>query len=148
MTEILQQMRDVFAAFMESTQRMTAATLEYSAVFAPRLTDLTLIPKLYDWYCAYAEENKFTADLNSRKKQFVFVVLMLFSPPSIFGGKIRKALRNAIAHTFGISDGTAIYKMRDKAVAWQSTYKTFADEIDKAYQHIDALLSDNGFIEA
>lgn len=148
MTERLQQMRDVFAAFIDSTQKMTAATIKYNDVFAPKLTDLTLIPKLYDWYCECADSNKFTADVNSRKKQFVFVVLILFSPPSIFGGKIRKSLRNALAFTFGITDGTAIYKMRDKAIAWQSTYKVFASETDKAYGHILSRLIEAGIIEA
>jgi len=147
MIEKLQQMREVFAAFVDSAQRLSETTSEYNAIFKPKLNDVSLIPRLYEWYCQCADKFGFKTDKNGRKKQFVFIVLIYFSPASIFGGEVRKELRNAIADIFGIK-GIGIYRMRDNAVAWQSTYKTFAAETDKAYRHIDALLSDNGLIEA
>ena len=52
-----------------------------------RLTDLSLIPRLYEEYNRIAEENGFRGDLrNGNHKQF----LMVLSPPLLPGVRVRR----------------------------------------------------------
>ena len=101
-----------------------------------RLTDLSLIPRLYDRYREIASEYGFNADSrNGNHKQFLMVLLLLYCPDAVFGGKIPRGFRDAVASVLHVK-GHIVYSMRDRATVWYMTYLEFANEVDMAYKCI------------
>lgn len=102
-----------------------------------RLTDLSLIPRLYEEYNRIAEENGFRGDLrNGNHKQFLMVLLLLYCPECVFGGRISRPFRNAVSSVLHLKSSHIVYSMRDKSAVWYRNYKTFADEVNSAYKRI------------
>ena len=102
-----------------------------------RLTDLSLIPRLYEEYNRIAEENGFRGDLrNGNHKQFLMVLLLLYCPECVFGGRISRPFRNAVSSVLHLKSSHIVYSMRDKSAVWYRNYKTFAVEVDLAYSTI------------
>ena len=98
-----------------------------------RLTDLTLIPRLYEEYKALAVRRRFCSDTRSHNhKQFLIVLLMLYCPEAIFGGKIRRDFRDMVASALNVK-GHIVYSMRDRAAVWYRNYPGFREEVDIAY---------------
>jgi len=122
--------------------RAAEANVQFAQVFAPRMKDLSLIVAIHDRYVEIAAESGFKADGTSNNKQFLFIVLYLYSPASLLGGRINKELRSSIATALGISASTALYKMRSTSVSWYETYPEFRNECNLALEKIDAYLSD------
>lgn len=98
-----------------------------------RLSDLSLIPRLYGEFRAVAEREGFCSDTRSHNhKQFLMVLLMLYCPEAIFGGKIRRDFRDMVASVLNVK-GHIVYSMRDRAAVWYRTYPEFAKEVDMTY---------------
>lgn len=106
-----------------------------------RLTDLSLIPRLYDRYREIASEYGFNADSrNGNHKQFLMVLLLLYCPDAVFGGRIFRLLRNAVASALSLKSGHIVYNMRDKAAVWYMNYSRFSSEVDIAYMEISEFI--------
>lgn len=104
-----------------------------------QLTDLSIIPKLYEEYRSIAERYSFHNDERSdNRKQFLFVMLALYSPSSLLEAKakLNKELRMCIAKTFGRKSSTLIYEVRTLACSWYETYPGFKGETNIAYMEL------------
>ena len=102
-----------------------------------RLTDLSLIPRLYDEYNKIASENGFWGDLrNGNHKQFLMVLLLLYCPDAIFRGQIRRDFCLAVVRLLGLKSRNSVYNMRDKGALWYALYPQFSAEVDLAYVEI------------
>ena len=133
----IDQMSMAFHKLEQATETARLCQREFNDVFASTLNDLSLIPYIYKWYRDCAAENKFSSDRrNNNYKQFIFIILLLYSPASLFGGKIRNDLRTSIADLLHLRANTIVYHMRDRVVVWIGTYKIFADEVAIAYEDI------------
>lgn len=101
-----------------------------------RLSDLSLIPSLYEEYRKIADAEGFSADSrNGNHKQFLMVLLLLYCPEAVFGGKIPRGFRDAVASVLHVK-GHIVYSMRDRATVWYMTYPEFSNEVDMAYRCI------------
>lgn len=59
------------------------------ALSTPLLTELEYIPMLYKWYCELSGCCEESGGLNTDQKgQFLFVILFLYSPIALVGGRI------------------------------------------------------------
>lgn len=130
----------------EANRSVAEAHLQFSAVFRARLEDLSLIEKIHGWYIETAREHAFSGDGTTNNKQFVFLILSLYSPASLVGGGINKNLRRAIASALGIKANTAIYKMRSCAVNWYDIYPKFRGECNTAISEVDRTLIAKGLL--
>lgn len=74
---------------------------------APMLTDVDLIPALYDVFCKTFENLKHKGGSYHRKK-FLFVVLYLYCPAALVGERMMIGLRKRIANVFGINSYSTI----------------------------------------
>lgn len=102
-----------------------------------RLTDLSLIPRLYEEYNRIAEENGFRGDLrNGNHKQFLMVLLLLYCPECVFGGQIRRNFCLSVVRLLGLKSRNSVYNMRDKGASWYALYPQFSAEVDLAYEAI------------
>lgn len=107
-----------------------------------RLTDLSLIPRLYEEYERVAEENGFRGDLrNGNHKQFLMALLLLYCPESVFGGRISCPFRNAVASVLRLKSSHIVYSMRDKASVWYRNYQGFREEVDIVYKAFTAKIT-------
>lgn len=148
MLEYFKQMRDAWTTLEKAQADAREAQLLIDKVFQGVISDLSLLPQLYAWYRDVADRKRFSSDIrNGNHKQFVFVVLMLYSPMSLYGGKIGSNLRREIAGLLHLRSHTILYYMRDKAVAWNSTYKTFSSEVEAAYEALMVRLREQGEVE-
>lgn len=125
----LEQLKEAFEAQRQLRMRI-------DRMKGGRLTDLSLIPYLYGEYRKIAEAEGFSADSrNGNHKQFLMVLLLLYCPEAIFGGKIPRGFRDAVASVLHVK-GHIVYSMRDRATVWYMTYPEFSNEVDMAYSLI------------
>lgn len=130
----LQQIKiafDMQRQFMSYMERIGGAAMD----------DISFIPELYEAYTDFAVRNGFGSDRrNGNRKQFLFIVLFLYCPNAIFGGEIRKDIRNAVASALHLKSGHIVYSMRDRAAVWYRNYPGFREEVDTAYQEMINIL--------
>ena len=104
----------------------------------PFLSDYSLIQTLYSWFkeilanrdCAPNPES-----VNQRKK-FLFIVLFLYSPSVLAGGKMPDGLRDTICRTLGMNTGSTISKNCADVVFLYQNYKDFRQDIEYLYAEI------------
>lgn len=130
----------------EANMNVAAAHMAFSEVFRARMKDMAMIEKIHGWYIETAREHSFSGDGTSNNKQFVFLILNLYSPASLVGGGINKNLRRSIASALGIKASTAIYKMRSNAVHWYKIYPGFREECNTAITEVGRTLLEKGLL--
>lgn len=112
----------------------------------PVLTDLTMIPIIFDWFRECSEENDtetarqvygFFPDTviggamkAERRRQFIFVILYLYAPSRLFAGKMPKGLRRAIAKTLGVQSHTILSDNANDVLKRYEIYKSWARDVD------------------
>lgn len=139
--DVLDKYTSAVDRLKDAENRNIAANLEFAEAMRPKLNDLTMISQIREWYQEVARDARFKGDGKANNKQFVFVILNLYSPASLIGGCINKSLRRAIAQSIGITASHAIYKTRSTAVAWYKTYPRFRNECNMAITKIDEYLA-------
>lgn len=92
---------------------------------SPKLKDLSLIPKIYEVF----EEIKGSHITVNDRKEFIFVVIYLYSPNKFFGGKMPQGMRKAISRTMRI-DSTCISRTCTELMVLYSTYSDFRQGVD------------------
>lgn len=127
---------DRLAQLKEAFEAQRQLRMRIDRMKGGRLSDLSLIPSLYGEYRKIAESEGFSADSrNGNHKQFLMVLLLLYCPEAVFGGKIPRGFRDAVASALHVK-GHIVYSMRDRATVWYMTYPEFSNEVDMAYRCI------------
>lgn len=130
----------------EQKSRLSEREAELST---PVLTDLSLIPMVYEWFndiqsgrdCSPRKES-----VHQRKK-FIFVILNLYSPSTLAGGKITKGVRDKISDLFvGCSPSNISHNCADVTFQFQQ-YKEFRRDIEYIYTEIVNRLKVEGLIK-
>lgn len=102
----------------------------------PMLTDLDMIPTLYDWFKEIvSQQEPFRANVSQRKK-FLFVILILYSPCALAGGKMKNGLRNKLAEVFGLNEKSTISNNLNGLYLSYQLYKYFRQDIHRIYTEI------------
>ena len=64
----------------------------------PILTDLDMIGTLYRWFQEIiSQKETFRLGNVTQRKKFIFIILFLYSPSTLAGGKMMNGLRNKLA---------------------------------------------------
>lgn len=111
----------------------------------PSLEDFDLINDIFRWFCEYegttgVPERRKGAEFRQR---FVFIVLMLYSPSTLAGGKMKIGVRNKITEVAG-GTGTLISHSYKDVMFHYQTYKDYRHKIDAAYRHVVDKLKESG----
>ena len=77
---------------------------EENALTAPILKDKSLIHEIYKIFVELLNERGCPPNIDSvtQRKKFIFIILYLFSPSSLAGGKMTAGLRPELARVLGV----------------------------------------------
>lgn len=129
----------------EQKSRISERETELSA---PMLHDYGLIGEIYEWFCELLSGRSLPPDVNSpiQRKKFIFIVLFLYSPSTLAGGKMKIGLRDKIAEVTGCTN-TLISHNLDDVVFFYRQYKSHRRDIDCLYTEIVKRLRARGLTE-
>ena len=115
----------------------------------PMLVDVEIIPQMYEWFAEILSKMDFPPNLDSviKRKKFMYIVLFLFSPSVLAGGRMPNGIRMAFEKLFpnvkpctlsnNISDITFLYRQ----------YKEFRMDVGYVYTEIMNRLKVKGLIK-
>lgn len=129
----------------EQKSRLSERENELSA---PLLTDLSVIIEIYNWFYEI-QGNRNCPGRNESvhlRKKFIFIILFLYAPSVLAGGRMPIGLRDAIADAVKLSDITFISHNVETVVFMYQNYKDFRQDIDYLYIEILNRLKVNGLI--
>ena len=115
---------------------------------SPILTDLSLIPEIYGWFKELLAGMDCPPNPESvtQRKKFLFIVLFLFAPSVLAGGRLPNGIRAEISGVFSdVSPCVISNNIADVSFIYQQ-YKDFRQDIDYLYAEIVKRLRDKGLI--
>lgn len=117
-------------------------------LITPLLFDYGLIPVLYEWFCEILNEMDFPPMVESatQRKKFIFIVLFLFAPSVLAGGRMPVGLRDMIAEAINLKDITFISHNIETVVFLHQYDKCFRRDIEYLYTEIINRLKFKGLI--
>nr|DAQ54821.1 MAG TPA: hypothetical protein [Caudoviricetes sp.] len=108
-----------------------------SEIAKPVLTDLGMIDTLYEWFKEIALDGKELPKGNvSQRKKFIFIILYLYSPTTLAGGKMRAGLREKLAEVFPIKEKSVVSNNTNNLVFSYQLYKYFRQDVERIYKEI------------
>lgn len=111
----------------------------------PILSDRSIIPLIYEWFKEILNEMDPYPNVDSviQRKKFLFIILYLFAPGALAGGRSPKGLRDKIANVFhDLSPCVISLNISDILFIYQN-YKDFSGDIDHIYDEIMERLRSN-----
>lgn len=112
----------------------------------PTLTDINLVGKLYEWYQEILTTGSEWRDNSLRRKKFIFIVLYLYCPEALAGGRMKYGLREKIAEVLSISRSNSISNDINNIVFSYQVYKDYRQDVDNIYGEIMGRLKMEGYI--
>lgn len=132
-------------AIREQKSRLSERENELSA---PVLSDLELIPVIYEWFKEVLSEMAFPPQVEciTQRKKFLFIVLFLFSPSVLAGGRMPNGVRKSLEEVFpNVKPCTISNNLADVVFLYQQ-YKDFRQDIEYIYTKIVSRLKFKGLI--
>ena len=117
-------------------------------ISTPIIFDLSYIKIIYEWFCEIRGERNCPGRNESVhiRKQFIFIILFLYSPSTLAGGRMPVGLRDAIAEAVDLKDITFISHNVETVVFMYQNYKDFRQDIEYLYTEIINRLKIKGLI--
>ena len=116
---------------------------------SPILTDLSLIPEIYDWFKDLLAGMDCPPNPESvtQRKKFLLIVLFLFAPSVLAGGRLPNGIRAEISSVFpDVSPCVISNNIADVSFIYQK-YKDFRQDIEYLYNQIVEILKVKGLIK-
>lgn len=130
-------------------ERKKELTERENELTAPELKDLELIPVLYKWFKEIIEESPCPANVDcvTQRKKFLFIVLFLYAPSVLAGGRLPNGIRTEMSNIFsGVSPCVISNNIADISFIFQR-YKDFRKDIEYLYGQIIHRLESQGLIK-
>lgn len=112
----------------------------------PMLDDLSLIEKLYEWFNDLSVRKKENERMLHRK-EFIFIILCLYSPSTLAGGKMKIGLRDKLCEVLDINERSTLSKNLNNLAYHYQIYKYFRQDINSIYVEIVNRLREKKLIE-
>lgn len=121
---------------------------EENAISAPMLSDKSLIYEIYKIFAEILNERDCPPCLENvtQRKKFIFIILYLFSPSSLAGGKMTAGLREEMSKVLGIQSKSTISDNCADVVFLYQNYGDFSGDIEYLYTEIINRLRFKGLI--
>lgn len=103
----------------------------------PILTDLGMIGQLWEWFKEIVNNRDCPGRVDSvtQRKKFILIVLFLYSPSTLAGGKMKIGLRDEIAEVIGCSGSLISHNYEDVMLHYQ-LYKPFRADVDQVFSEM------------
>lgn len=128
----------------EAAMEYAEATVQFGRIFTPKMKDLSYTGEIYQWVREIHAAHRFDATEKDLRKQYLFVVLLLYSPAALFGGEMKRPIRNAVFSVLGVSARSAQSVLRRKTVDWYDMYPTFRLQCNTLAHEVEARLRKRG----
>lgn len=130
----------------EQKSRLSEREQELSS---PTLTDFSLIPEIYDWFKDILSDTGCPPNIESvtQRKKFLFIILFLFAPSVLAGGKMPFGLRNEFSKTLEVHSKSTISDNCADVVFLYQNYSDFRQDIEYLYSQILERLKVKGLIK-
>lgn len=98
----------------------------------PLMDDRGLIKEIYTKFVEVLNERCMPPVVGSvlQRKKFIFIILYLYSPSTLAGGKMPKGLRDEICQTLGVNSVSTISDNCADVVFLYQNYPDFSKDID------------------
>lgn len=133
-------------AIREQKSRLSEREQELSE---PMLTDFALIPEIYSWFKEILSQSDCPPNFESvtQRKKFLFIVLFLFAPSVLAGGRLPNGIRAEIAGVFpDVSPCVISNNIADVSFIYQQ-YKDFRQDIEFIYNQVLERMKVKGVIK-
>lgn len=114
----------------------------------PLLTDYSLIEIIHDWFEDILQNMTFPPNPNSpiERKKFLFIILYLYSPSTLAGGKMKIGLRDELARVTNCTTTLISHNCED-VTFYYNQYKSYRANIDLIYTEILVRLKNKKLIK-
>lgn len=133
-------------AIREQKSRLSEREQELSE---PMLTDFALISEIYSWFKEILSQSDCPPNFESvtQRKKFLFIVLFLFAPSVLAGGRLPNGIRAEITGVFpDVSPCVISNNIADVSFIYQQ-YKDFRQDIEYIYSQVLERLKVKGVIK-
>ena len=115
----------------------------------PILTDKSVISIIYSYFVDYLNNRDCPPQVESviQRKKFIFIILYLYSPSTLAGGKMKAGLRDEISKVLGIQSMSTISNNCSDVVFLYQNYSDFSNDIAEIYSHIMNRMVSDGIIK-
>ena len=110
-----------------------------SELSKPRLSDFDFVSTIYEWFLELSSQSP-KRDKATLRKEFIFIILILYSPGALLGDKMKSGLRNKIAEVMGVKATSAISNKLDSVSFSYRLYKYFRQDLKRIYAGIQERL--------
>lgn len=114
----------------------------------PMLNDNSLIATIYEWFEEILASMSFPPNPNNpiERKKFLFIILYLYSPSTLAGGKMKVGLRDELAKVTNCTTTLISHNCED-VTFYYNQYKSYRANIDLIYNEILTRLKKIGAIK-
>ncbi|MBA7488956.1 MAG: hypothetical protein HG422_08030 [Prevotella sp.] len=127
----MEQIIETIKKIEKSRTALQQAIADNELATSPKLKDLNLIPKIYSVF----EDVKGKDITANDRKEFIFVVIYLYSPNKFFGGKMPQGMRKSISNAAKI-DSTCISRTCTELMVLYTTYSDFRQGVDELMERV------------
>lgn len=123
----MEQIIETIKKIEKTRTALHQAIVDNELAASPKLKDLSLIPKIYEIF----EQMKGNEIKVNDRKEFIFVVIYLYSPNKFFGGKMPQGLRRAITKATKVTCASVISATCTELMVLYTTYSDFRQGVDE-----------------
>lgn len=111
---------------------------EENNLTTPLLTNKSLINDIYQIFIEILNERDCSPNIESvnQRRKFIFIILYMFSPSSLAGGKTTHGVRKEMARALGIQSECTISNNCEDVVFLYQNYVDFSADIEYLYTEI------------
>ena len=132
----MEQIIETIKKIERARRALRQAMADNELATSPKLKDLSLIPKIYKVF----EELKGKEIKVNDRKEFIFVVIYLYSPNKFFGGKMPQGLRRAITKAAKVTCASVISATCTELTVLYTTYSDFRQNVDELILKVNDVL--------
>lgn len=132
----MEQIIETIKKIEKARTALRQAIADNELATSPRSKDLSLIPKIYEIF----EQMKGKEIKVNDRKEFIFVIIYLYSPNKFFGGKMPQGLRRAITKATKITCASAISVTCTELMVLYTTYSDFRQGVDELILKVNDVL--------
>lgn len=133
----MEQIIETIKRIEKARTALRQAIVDNELATSPKLKDLNLIPKIYELF----EQKRGSVIKPNERKEFIFVIIYLYSPNKFFGGKMPQGLRRAITKATKVTCASVISATCTELMVLYTTYSDFRAGVDELMQDTKVALS-------